>query len=73
MAEEKTKVGFGEKVKRFFRSYRSEIKKIVWFSWDQTWKNTLVVLVAAVAIAVLVGLLDWGFTKGIIALSGLVG
>ena len=71
MAEEKTKVGFGEK--RFFRSYRSEIRKIVWFSWDQTWKNTLIVLVASVAIAVLVGLLDWGFTKGIIALSGLVG
>ena len=72
MAEEKTKVSFWEKVKRFFRSYRSEVKKIVWFSWDQTWKNTLVVLVIAVAIAAVVGLLDWGFTKGIIALSGLV-
>ena len=72
MAEEKTKGSFWEKVKRFFRSYRSEVKKIVWFSWDQTWKNTLVVLVIAVAIAAVVGLLDWGFTKGIIALSGLV-
>ena len=72
MAEEKTKVSFWEKVKRFFRSYRSEVKKIVWFSWDQTWKNTLVVLVIAVAVAAVVGLLDWGFTKGIIALSGLV-
>lgn len=72
MAEEKTKVSFWEKVKRFFRSYRSEVKKIVWFSWDQTWKNTLVVLVIAIAIAAVVGLLDWGFTKGIIALSGLV-
>ena len=72
MAEEKTKVSFWEKVKRFFRSYRSEVKKIVWFSWDQTWKKTLVVLVIAVAIAAVVGLLDWGFTKGIIALSGLV-
>ena len=66
------KESFWEKVKRFFRSYRSEVKKIVWFSWDQTWKNTLVVLVIAIAIAVVVGLLDWGFTKGIIALSGLV-
>lgn len=72
MAEEKKKVGFGEKIKRFFRSYRSEVKKIVWFSWDQTWKNTLVVLVTTVAIAVVVGLLDWGFTEGVIALSGAI-
>lgn len=69
MADEKTKVSFGEKIKRFFRNYRSEIKKIVWMSWDQTWKNTLVVLVTVVAIALVVGLLDWGFTNGVIELS----
>ena len=54
----KEKVGLGAKFKKFIKDYRSEMKKIVWPTRDQVIKNTGVVLVAIVFMAIVVGLLD---------------
>ena len=43
------------------RAYRSEMKKITWYSWKNVVRGTIFVLVAVVAIAVVVGLLDFVF------------
>ena len=40
------------------RAYRSEMKKITWFSWKNVVRCTVFVIVAVVAIGVVVGLLD---------------
>ena len=61
-----------EKTLKFLRSLKSEWKKISWYSWKQTLKGTAVVVVIAVIIAIVVGLLDLGFTKGIDAIMDLV-
>ncbi|MCL2159384.1 MAG: preprotein translocase subunit SecE [Oscillospiraceae bacterium] len=66
----KEKVKFGEKVKKFFRDYRSEMKKIVWPNRSQVIQNTGVVIVAIMFIAVIVGLLDLAFGTGVISLLG---
>ena len=58
------KPGFGSKIKAFCKSLMGEFRKIVWASHRSTLKNSLIVLVGAVAIAVVIGLLDWGFTAG---------
>ncbi len=58
-------IKFREKIKKFFRVYKSESKKIVWLPWDQTRKSTWVVLVLLVAFTAVICLLDWGLSTGI--------
>lgn len=62
---------FKEKVQNFFRSLKSELNKVVWSSKDDVKKSTIVVLIFVAAFAVLIGLLDFLFSKGIIALGKL--
>ena len=45
-------VKFWDKIKKFFRVYKSEAKKIVWLSWAQTKKSTGVVLLVLVVCAI---------------------
>ena len=66
--KKKKKSGFGEKVKKFWRDYKSEFKKIVWPTRKQTVRSTAVVLVALVACALVIGLLDLAFSMGLNAL-----
>jgi preprotein translocase subunit SecE len=58
-----------EKVGKLFRSLKSETKKVVWMPWDQVRKNTIVVIIIVVIVAVAIGLLDFAFSKGIIAIG----
>ena len=50
-----------EKLKEALRAYRSEMKKITWYSWKNVVRCTIFVVVSVVAIAVVVGLLDFVF------------
>ena len=59
------------KVKNAWRAFKSELKKIVWPSWKQVLKNTLVVLVVVVICAIIIGVLDYAFSQGIIGLTKL--
>ena len=54
-----------EKSVKFCRALKSECKKVSWLSWSQTVKSSLVVAALAVSIALIVGLLDLGFTKSL--------
>ena len=68
----KEKVKLSERIATAFRSYKSEVKKIVWCPWNQVRKNTLVVVVVIVASAAVVGVLDYAFSQGLIALGALL-
>ena len=50
-----------EKLAEALRAYRSEMKKITWYSWKNVVRGTIFVLVTVVAIAAVVGLLDLVF------------
>ena len=54
-----------------WRGFKSELKKIVWPSWKQVLKNTLVVLVVVVICAIIIGVLDYAFSQGVVALTDL--
>ncbi len=70
MAEE-TKKKSG-RVGKFFRDYKSEFKKIVWPSWNDTVRMSAVVIVAiVVSSAVLLGL-DTACSKALQWLGGLI-
>lgn len=60
------------KLKVWWSSIKSELKKIVWSSPEQVKKNSIVVIVFVVALAAAIGLLDFVFFRGIGALSDLL-
>ncbi len=59
------------RLKEAWRGFKSETKKIVWPSWKQVLKNTLIVLVVVIICAVIIGALDYAFSGGIQALADL--
>ena len=50
-----------EKLKEALRAYKSELKKITWFSWKNVVRCTVFVVVSVVALALVIGLLDIAF------------
>ena len=67
-AKEK-KPSLGARIKSFFASYKSEVKKIVWCPWKQVRKNSFVVLAVVIAVAVAICVLDIVFHAGIAELN----
>ena len=59
------------KVSSMAREYESEIKRITWFSWKDTKKSSVVVLIALVVCAAVISLLDLGLARGLLAFMGL--
>ncbi|MBQ9965107.1 MAG: preprotein translocase subunit SecE [Clostridia bacterium] len=45
---------------RFFRDYKSEVKKIVWPSFKEVLRNTVIVLIMCAIIGVIIWLVDFG-------------
>ena len=64
-------VKFRVEIAKYLRVLKSESKKIVWFPWDQTKKNTIVVLIVLIACAAAICLLDFALNKGFLAFIGL--
>lgn len=71
-APKSNKPGFGEKMKKFFKDYKSELKKVVWFGKKQTIKSTGVVIVALVVVSAVVSLLDLGLNNLIMWIGSLI-
>jgi preprotein translocase subunit SecE len=63
MAEEKEKISFKERIKKFFRDYKSEFKKISWPNRKETTKRTIMVIAAIVVISVCIFVVDLLFTS----------
>lgn len=67
----KEKPKLGERIKKFIKDYRSELKKIVWPTRAQVIKNTGIVLVAIIFMSIVIGLLDLLFGLGLQGLGGI--
>lgn len=61
----------GHAIAKFFRDYGSEMKKITWSPKDDVRKNTIIVVLIAVAFTIGIGVVDLLFSQGIIALGNL--
>ena len=59
------------RLKDAWRGFKSEVKKIVWPTGKQTFKNLLVVLVIIVVCAIIIAALDYAFANGMTALTKL--
>jgi preprotein translocase subunit SecE len=57
------------KISNYFKDLKSELKKITWFSAQDTLKNSVWVVVALVILSIVIGAIDWCFGT-LIALVG---
>ena len=64
-------VRMGRAIKKFFRDLISEMHKVVWLSGKETRKQTVIVVVTVIAVSIVIGLVDLGFSQGIRGLSQL--
>ena len=60
------------RIKKFFKDYKSELKKIVWPSREETIKSSWVVLVALAATALVIGGLDYLFGQLVLLLGKII-
>lgn len=67
-----SKPGLGAKIKKFFKDYKSEMKKVVWYGKAQTLKSTGLVIVCLVVVSAVISLLDLGLSNLILWLGTLV-
>ena len=65
------KPSFFAKMGAWFKSLRSECKKISWTSWKNVKSNTAITLVCVIAFAIVIGVLDFVFRHSISGLSDL--
>lgn len=71
--EDVKKLSFGKKVAKWWREMKSELKKVVWPTKQQTTKNTVVALIVMAISAIVI----WGFdeiaqmiVKAVISIAG---
>ena len=62
-ASEKKGNGVFQRIGKFFREFRSEIKKISWPTFAEVVKNTIITLVVVAIFAIIIGLFDWGVSS----------
>lgn len=60
MAEVAEKKNIFRKAGEFFKNLKAEMKKITWPTWDQTWKQTLVVVIISLLLSAFIRLFDVG-------------
>lgn len=68
MSMDKADAKKDNKLAKFLRGTKSELKKIVWPTWEQVVKNTVVVLVVVIAVALIIAGLDLLFNRTLIQL-----
>ena len=68
----KNKVPLGKRIAKAWREFKAEFKKIVWSSRRATFSNTVLVVAVMVIVAVVIGLLDTGFSKLLTLLGSII-
>lgn len=57
----------------WYKSLKSECKKVSWASWKSVKSNSITVIVTAVIFAAVLGILDYCFSSAVVGLSRLIG
>ena len=60
LASKGEKLTIPKRIVRFFRDYKSEVKKIVWPGIKDVMKNTVIVLVMCLLVGALIWIVDFG-------------
>lgn len=53
------KLPFFKRIGKWFREFRSEVKKVVWPTPKQTANNTVIVIVCVIIVGIFIWIFDW--------------
>lgn len=62
-ASKGAKLTIPKRIVRYFKDYKSEVKKIVWPGWKDVAKNTFIVLVICLIIGAFIWVVDFGLAQ----------
>lgn len=65
------KPGFLQRISKWLKEMKSELKKVQWPTWNQTLKNTGIVIACVIVLSIFIGVFDTLATSVIRALLGL--
>ncbi len=60
------------RIAAWFRSCKSEMKKVVWAKWPAVRSNTIMVLACIVIVSAAIGIVDFLFSQGFTILGKLI-
>lgn len=60
------------RIAKFFRDYKSEMKKITWCPFKTVKQSTVLVIVLTILLAAVIAVLDLGFSKGLLEFGKLI-
>jgi len=63
-------LAFAQRSNTFLQDVRAEMRKVSWSSWDDLRRSTVVITILVIVIGVIIGLMDWMFSKILIDLFG---
>jgi preprotein translocase subunit SecE len=63
-------LGFAGRTVSYLREVRLELGKVSWPSWEELRKSTIVIILFVFAVGILIGLMDWIFSKLLIDVLG---
>jgi len=63
VAAKKKKISITQRIQRFWRETVGELRKVTWPTQPEAWKMTRLVLVVMIVMAVILGILDFAFSK----------
>jgi len=63
VAPRKKKLNIFQKLQRFWRETVGELRKVTWPTPMEAWKMTRLVLVVTVIMAIILGILDFAFSR----------
>ena len=67
------KPGFFQRIARWFREMKSELKKVVWPTPKQTVNNTVIVIICVIVVGICIWVFDWLAGESVRALLRLFG
>ena len=70
--KKKSKISLKEKTSKALREYKSELKKIVWFNREQTFKSSVIVIISVMIVSAFISSLDFIFSNALLWLGKLI-
>ena len=70
--KKKSKISLKTKTLKALREYKSELKKIVWFNREQTFKSSVIVIISVIIVSAFISSLDYIFSTALSWLGKLV-
>ncbi len=68
----KNKVKLTERIGKMLREYKSEIKKVVWYGREQTFRSSVIVIVSIVVVSIFISSMDYLFSTLLMWLGSLI-